>query len=141
MQRHVIGQARAARQVEHCARQPMNMVKVQPDHAERTEDPRQQRHIARKLEVQPLAGPMRAQADRLASRRLEEQHAGLRRDQRRQVVDVTPHAAAPAVHDEQQRRPAARGQRSRGIHAQDVTLMKDVAGESRNPARRPQGMG
>ncbi|UCG98401.1 MAG: hypothetical protein JSW31_04655, partial [Burkholderiales bacterium] len=54
---------------------------------------------------------------------------------------VAPHAAAPAMNDEQQRRAARRGECSRGIHGQSTTVPRNLSGkETTVSTRQPLGV-
>jgi len=88
------------------------VVEVHPRDARAAQHRGERRAVARIAEprVEPRAVDARFEVDDVAPRRPELQHVGPVRERRRELVDVPPHAAAPAVADEHDLGPRGRGE-------------------------------
>jgi len=107
VQRDVERHAGVGRQLDRLARQAVDVVEVHPRDARAAQQRGERRAIARIAEprVEARAVVRGRQVNDVAARGPEPQHLRAARERRRELVDVSAHAAAPAVTDEHDLRP------------------------------------
>lgn len=115
------------RDVENRARHSVHVMKVQASDAKPGECRGKQRNIKGQREVQRTVAAVLAQSHDVAAGGFEQQHVGVRGNDRGEVVDVAANAATPAVDDEDKR-----GRWRRGDRFEDVETFHNHMQAQRN---------